>query len=441
MDDRIRDVIVVDNTVANCQWYGYHFHNNQNLTVRNNTAFNNGYVQIALNEDFRTAVDSMSDNVFQGNIAWSNADNVPCLNIHSNFAVSAPGTFDSNAYCDPYTDQPITRQNVRYNLAGWQAISGMDAASTSCPVRFQPYTLTDTLGSEMIANGSFSTGISGWGIWPGTSRISWDTAAAALKVSCPHDGVSQPIAISNTFALQQDAQYYLRFSARAPKYGTVSPVVRQAYSPWASRGLWQQCTLTPEWKEYTLLFTATVTDTPCRIDFSNGLLDSLYWLDNVSLLKVIASPIDPLARATILLNPTMQDSQVQINGSNWRHIDGTPAGRSETLLPFGSLVLYLDPSASVLDNTAPRLSSRMRISAYPNPFSPMVTIHLDGMVRHSSPLEAGVYDLSGKLIKDLTSDIRAGIVVWNTQGRSPGIYMVRIKAGGQTMCQWVALVK
>ena len=81
-------------------------------------------------------------------------------------------------------------------------------------------------------------------------------------------------------------------------------------------------------------------------------------------------------------------------------------------------------------------------AAYPNPFNPLTTL------RFALPSEVKVilevYDINGRLIKELQSGImEAGYhsVVWNAQSTASGIYFVKLHAGEFLKTQKLMLVK
>lgn len=84
---------------------------------------------------------------------------------------------------------------------------------------------------------------------------------------------------------------------------------------------------------------------------------------------------------------------------------------------------------------------------YPNPFNPSTTIRFQ--LPEQSRVELSVYNLLGQRIADLVNEERAAgayTVQWNGQDNSgrpaaSGIYLVRLKAGGQIMIRRMTLLK
>jgi len=67
--------------------------------------------------------------------------------------------------------------------------------------------------------------------------------------------------------------------------------------------------------------------------------------------------------------------------------------------------------------------SPLRITAAPNPFNPVVRITLTGAPSRGAALK--VYDLSGRLVADLTG--KSG---WNASGNASGTYVIVARSQG-----------
>ena len=349
MDDRIHDVQVYDNTAAWCSYWGYQLHNNYNLTFTGNTAFGNNNAQISMNEDFFTAVDSMMANRVSGNRFCSTSPAAPCLYATSTHATADMGTFDSNYYWNPYSFSPISYLNAPYSLTAWKSYSGQDASSKDAYVHWDRFTVTDTLSGDMVKNGTFDAGTASWGQWPETALISADSGhgmdGKCLRAKSVWDGSRQPVFSSSDFRVTQGRQYLLTFSMADTRDGQVTMVVRQSGASYASRGLDNTVAVGTSRLDYNLLFIATATDTPCRVDIAPGHSDTLLWIDNVRLHEVSADTASS-SRLELLLNPTMRDSLAVLSAGHYRDLDGKTVTGPVTLKPFTSIVLVVDSGSA-----------------------------------------------------------------------------------------------
>jgi hypothetical protein len=195
-------------------------------------------------------------------------------------------------------------------------------------------------------------------------------------------------------------------------------------------------------RDYSLLFTATATDTPCRVDIAPGHSDTLLWIDNVRLHQVNADTGFSSSRLVLLLNPTMHDSLIVLSAGHYRDLDGKTVTGFVTLKPFASFVLVADSGALASVRIPPGRVLQPFLSAYPNPFKKAITIWVSAGVIDF----AGIYDLSGRLVENLSlapGNSSKGVVkyLWNASGRPCGTYCIRVKAGNKTLLKKIFLMR
>ncbi|HOF17291.1 MAG TPA: carbohydrate binding domain-containing protein [Phycisphaerae bacterium] len=99
---------------------------------------------------------------------------------------------------------------------------------------------------------------------------------AGLSVTISRaDGTDWHIQLNQSGLKLREGQYYtLTFSARADRARPLGVTVQQAHEPWASLGLSQRVSLTTEWKQFRLGFTASAGDDNARVNFSMGTRDA-----------------------------------------------------------------------------------------------------------------------------------------------------------------------
>ena len=79
---------------------------------------------------------------------------------------------------------------------------------------------------------------------------------------------------------------------------------------------------------------------------------------------------------------------------------------------------------------------------YPNPFNPVTTITYD--IPMDCNIELSVYDLQGRLVKDLITDyVEAGYyeIQWNAGTASSGVYFLRLVASEKAITRKIILMK
>ncbi len=90
--------------------------------------------------------------------------------------------------------------------------------------------------------------------------------------------------------------------------------------------------------------------------------------------------------------------------------------------------------ADGVDPSENEMPEEFSIAAYPNPFNGTTTIRFS-TGSADRPKRLAVYDLSGRIVADLTPDASGEgehSVVWNADGLPGGIYLIRLEAGKQT---------
>ncbi|OGJ87451.1 MAG: hypothetical protein A2268_03535 [Candidatus Raymondbacteria bacterium RifOxyA12_full_50_37] len=80
------------------------------------------------------------------------------------------------------------------------------------------------------------------------------------------------------------------------------------------------------------------------------------------------------------------------------------------------------------------------LTATPNPFNPDVTIVVAGAFRETFP-HIMIFDITGRFVADLTSQVYQGRVSWNASGMPSGIYIIKAWAGKQALTKAITLIK
>ena len=152
--------------------------------------------------------------------------------------------------------------------------------------------------TEMLANGSFESGLSGWTTQTldgGGALWSLDPTQAtsgthSLKVAVTQvDGTAWHVQFWQPgLAIAAGQRYQVSFDARAGVPGEIGFSVMQAHDPWEGLGLWGTAPLSTAWSHYSAVFQATQDDADGRVSFEVGQAVRSLWFDDVSL-----SPYNP----------------------------------------------------------------------------------------------------------------------------------------------------
>ena len=149
MDDRVRNVIVTGNTVANCSAAGIYIHNAHEIEISKNTLYNNGGgqsdygAQIVFVHDGYSPDDpirnlNMNNNIF---FARTTAQKTLSFSTASN-DISSLGSADYNCYAKPVDNTYVARTwsggwnsaATNRSLSNWQSFSGKDKSSFTSPI-------------------------------------------------------------------------------------------------------------------------------------------------------------------------------------------------------------------------------------------------------------------------------------------------------------------
>lgn len=154
LDVNSTNVVVTNNTVAQCNEAGYMMHRAHDNRIEGNTAFNNGYGMYFQN----SSGSNIRNNDLGNNIFFAKAATQLSLKFYSVADdISAFGTADNNFYARPVDDDdvintysPSTGNRLR-TLAGWQSFTNQDRNSKKSAV-----TVSDTSRIDFYYNPSTS---------------------------------------------------------------------------------------------------------------------------------------------------------------------------------------------------------------------------------------------------------------------------------------------
>jgi len=149
LDDQSEDVTVTGNTVANCNSGGLYLHNSHEITVRDNTLFNNGSGRIDYGSQLLIVHDGISPDdpirniSMSGNILFSKtATQLTMAFSTRDNDIPQFGSADNNYFARPLNDNQTIRtwsggwygSAVNRSLSSWQSFTGQDQHSGISPI-------------------------------------------------------------------------------------------------------------------------------------------------------------------------------------------------------------------------------------------------------------------------------------------------------------------
>ena len=435
LDDCTRNVVVQGNTVAECGSGGIFLHGNTAVTVQGNTSFNNGAQMImeAAGSCTNTA-HAISNNIFvsaQPDALVADYHVAPAL-------LGQLGTLNNNYYAQPFNDVLHLRyeyQNLL--LSEWQARSNRDAGSADGPVRYRPYRVLNFTSSELLTNGGFNTGLTGWGYWAssGGQVIHWDNTNAlgsggSLRLVATTPSAAGAIQAHGTLgSVVQGRSYVVRFNARSsggphllevflqqstPPYGDLTPSRRVV-------------ALGATAQSFEVTFPATANDPSAILTFQGPEDTRTCWLDNVTVREATLMPASQADSVRLEYNTSAAPRTVTLPaGGRYLDVRRMAYAGSFVLAPYASVVLFRVNAAVP---TAARAVTTFNLQLWPNPSPGMSTLDLSAMPAGSHKVV--LLDAVGRPVRrfslmggsahtvDLTG-LPAGVYVLQGQGESDG---------------------
>jgi hypothetical protein len=107
------------------------------------------------------------------------------------------------------------------------------------------------------------------------------------------------------------------------------------------------------------------------------------------------------------------------------------------------------PKPGAIEDFPSRQQGHARIKAYPNPFNSIIKIVVSHQLSAVSNFDLKIFDINGKILKDLTHGIpNSSFVIRNSfsfylqaEGLSPGIYIIKLTAGNRAYSKKLFLIK
>ncbi|MFN3876450.1 MAG: hypothetical protein ACK4L7_11125, partial [Flavobacteriales bacterium] len=204
---------------------------------------------------------------------------------------------------------------------------------------------TSVLASLPITNGTFTSNVTGWSGWPSQAILAHNTTKldnGCLKVTFNNNASSNTFTMNPTATVpvQQGSWYRVRFSIVGDGLGEL----RFAYqgNSQMNTSFSEGARVFPydtQRRDVEHYFQSSITEQGLP-RFATYYTDGVYYLDNVSMDRVNAVPVDPSQRNRILVNETASAQTVAIPAGCWKDTDGNVMGATLTLPPCQSRVIY-----------------------------------------------------------------------------------------------------
>lgn len=356
-----KNILIKGNTLANNNYAGINVDNkptSANNQIIENTFYNNAYTQLVMTDYSAVSYTSSYNNIVRRNLFYSLSLHTTCME-HQMFhspVFSDYGDFDSNFYCNPYSEFFLRRSMVYgtystkyYRLQSWKNLFNEDLTSSEGNFAFDQYRVLDTLSSNMILNPRFATNLLNWSTTPTAGSSIYHVTNPLLDTGCMQikwngSGGPEGMTSSNYITLAKDNYYSLSFDFAGNHSGTFSTFGRP--NSGANPPLYARRYLGYEnyKRSKSFVFKPDTTEPNSRITFAMSVPDSVVHVDNVHLYRVSAERIDSTVRNRLFINPTKSVQMFSLGNVTYKNPDGTEVSGSITLQPFTSRILVNDNS-------------------------------------------------------------------------------------------------
>jgi len=356
----IRNTTVRNNTIAFNRTVGIyvdHTVESDHNQILNNILYDNFVTQMVFS-DFSTTVHRPSyEYIIKGNIIYSlnwKQMGIEQQMFHS-LTFSDFGVFDSNYYCNPYSEYVIKRtimppdySSKEYRLGQWKTETGNDINSSFSEFTFDQFKVVDTIGNNFINNSKFTNNLNGWATWPSGSSIAHvinpllDTGS--MRVRWNGTGFTENFVTSNTFPVVKGDHYLFNVSVVGNHRGEFTAWALPSLPGTFNLGFVRKYGYENYRNNYSYIFQADTTDPSTKISVGMTLPDSLFYADNINLYKVNVLRIDSTEKSKLFINKTSSNQSISLNGITYIDLDGNVVTGSISLPPFSSCILINDSS-------------------------------------------------------------------------------------------------
>ena len=415
MDDNVSTIEISGNTITNVKDGGIYLHNSHEITLFNNTSYNNGS---QLHIQYNACPAGLIRNIsFNNNILFSKTSLQQIFDITtSENDLTSYGPFDNNYYCRPLNEGFGFKVNANnYNLGQWQSTYGKDLNSKTSPIIIPNFTVNFLIGNNKFNNGNFNANTSGTYCWSPMSNclVSWDNTQKLDNGSLKYTFTTGTNTINTSSlilaigAIDVQKKYSLKFSLKGTNNNqTLSVNLRQNLNPYGNLTPFQTCNITTNRTENEFIIIPTASENDACIQFVINEVVGTFWIDNIELFEADAKLINPDDYIRFDYNSTKSIKSINLSDV-YTDVKGNNYSGSINLQAFTSILL-LKKSIATIENR-PSTSTENKLNIYPNPANESVIIEFE-----SPTLEVITIDLINSLgQKILTNEIPSGSIYKN----------------------------
>jgi len=332
LDDGSHDMTVDSNVVSNAV-NGLFLHNSQRILARGNVLFANRSSPILMTHDQLAGAGDMVDNRLVGNLM---------------VGLQGQGSGVSSQISQIQSVRPyVSEGNVACHDQGLSAGCRMDG--TVLWSRERVAVGDARLGPEIQKNASFDTTIWGWDPYPTQVRLEQDSGARCAKGKCLRVSSAGPaldiypmVYCGFAFATSKGQALRLTFLARGREPGqNLTTTLRRSGGDWSILGFSSDVNLDTTWTRHDIVLRSPSDEPAVRVEFHNSMIDSVYWLDEVSVRTVPDSLLADGPLPLLLSNPSAEARIASLPaGASWMDPWSRPVPASISLAAYEGRVVF-----------------------------------------------------------------------------------------------------
>jgi hypothetical protein len=404
------DFIVNSNTISSSEGYGLIIGtDNYNHIISNNILYNSSIAQINFNNIYTDTIVTIN-NIVKKNQLISLYPEQYAVVYQTTLDTISYSVSDSNYFYNPYNARAILlKKNIYstsleskfFTLQEWKEFSSIDSSTKNFFTSYTAYTVTDTIGEDLIANPSFTNNFNQWSTFPESAsemlldnNVGMDGGCIKVK-SLYADTLSQ--LESTPYTIVQNELYQLSFSDLASKKSSieVSSFLYSGNYPNNGFSRFYDLKNTLRKENYEVFKAINQSYADNKIKFVLDKSDSVIWFDNIHLYPVTGFKNDSSRMAVLFTNYTAQNQYYSLSDSFFLDIDSNHVS-DLTLSPYTSQVLfYYDTTTYTLLKDLNNLS----IQVYPNPAQDFIVVSIFDNLDDKSVLM--IYSIQGILIETI----------------------------------------
>lgn len=344
-----------NNTIAGCGNNGIYLHNSYQITLRNNTFYNNSHQLHAVQKEGDVPI---RNNVISNNLFISKQpDQLASYLKSSGNDIKLFAKMDSNFYVRPLDDRLVifnvypksttssTTISQNFYLETWQDKYDKDLASKKAAKQVAPFKLNKLLSSNKFPSGNFSSTISG--ILKSSCSAAWgndgkmDGGYLAISPTSRNSTV-----YFNVGSLTAGKKYILRFSVKSSTDSTmaIKAFLRQNVSPYRNLTISQQRPVSTSKNNYEILLISPSTESAGSVVFQVD-DQTKYYLDNIAFYDADASVTNIDDSLKFVYNASKSVKSFTLDG-NYIDVKNKSYSGSINLDPYTSAILIKKSSGT-----------------------------------------------------------------------------------------------